>query len=311
MPVAPPRFRPFRGLAGAFAVARTSTVSTASAGGRATAQSQGGSGVGAGAGAVDTAVRAALAPWEQVSRRAVQSAGARPAAVTTAPPEACADGGTRTATFDDRDGNSTTSAGDVVTVVFAGCAFDQVVLDGTMVVTVASVTGDTDLSGTMQFQDVKVTAGSAVTTITGSADVTETDDGSQTDDTIVVGSNGLKLALASPAYTDSIGLVHGFTIATTTSDDGDAAMIRLDGSFAPASLLTPVGNLLTVATVQPLVLGGGAYASAGQLRVIDNVGGNLVITAIDGASVDLRLNVKSDDTSEDDVVVAWSTLLPS
>lgn len=293
-------------VASGFAVARTSTVS---AGDRATAQSVGRNGTGAAASSLDSAVRGALAPLLS-QRRVAQSARVQPAAGVAAPAEACANGGTRTATFDDRDGNSATSSGDVVTVAFAGCSFDQAVLDGTMVMTVSATTGTTTLSGAMQFQHVKVTAGSVVTTITGQADVSETDTGSETDIGIVAGSAGLSVAVASPSYDDTISMSAGFSIATTASDTADGATIRVDGSFVATSLPS-LDGALTVATLQPVVVtAASAYPTAGKLRVTDHAGGTLLLTVVDGTQVDLQLDANADGTFEGDTVVAWSALIP-
>jgi hypothetical protein len=265
--------------------------------------------VGGAAGALDGAVRAALTPL-LAQRRGVQSASAHPAAIVTAPPEACANGGTRSATFDDRDDNSATSAGDVVTVTFAACSFDQVVLDGTMVMTVTSATAGTTLAGSMQFQQLKVSSGSMKTTIAGTADVTEADDGSHTDTAIVAGAAGLSIAVASPSYSDTIALANTFTIDTTVDDTTDGATVRIDGSFTASSLPTLNGGL-HVDTVAPLVVSAAsAYPASGQLRIKDDFGAVLLLTVTDATKVHVQLDANGDDTYESDTSVAWSALLP-
>lgn len=293
-------------LSSGFAVARTSTISAAD---RASAQSAGRAGVGSAAGALDSAVRAALTPW-LAQRRTVQSVGAHPAGAVAAPAEACANGGTRSATFDDRDNNAATSAGDIVTVSFAACSFNQVVLDGTMVVTVIAASGGSSLSGAMQFQQVKVTSGSMKTTIAGTADVTETDDGSHTDTAIVVGAAGLSIAVSSPSYSDTIALANTFTIDTSADDSGEGATVRIDGTFSPSSLPTLDGSL-HVDTVAPLALSAAsAYPSSGQVRVTDDFGAVLLLTVTDATKVALQLDADGNDTFEADTSVAWSALLP-
>jgi hypothetical protein len=297
-------------LSSGFAVARTSSVST-TATDRAGAQSATNAGTGGAAGALDGAVRAALTPWLAQRRSTIQSAGAHPAAAVAAPPETCANGGTRSANFDDRDNNSATSAGDVVTVTFAACSFDQVVLDGTMVVNVTAVSA-TSLSGSMQFQQVKVTSGSMKTTIAGAADVTETDDGSHTDTAIVVGAAGLSIAVASPSYSDTVSLVNTFTIDTSASDTADGATVRIDGPFTASSLPSLDGHALRVDTVAPLVVSAtSGYPASGQLRIKDDYGGVLLLTVTDATKVHLQLDADGNDTYESDTSVAWSALLPN
>lgn len=294
-------------LSGGFAVARTSTVSVLGAD-RARAQSAGPAGLGSATGALDSAVRAALAPLA-APRRGIQAAGPRTAAVIAPPADHCTDGGTRSASVDDRDGNSATSAGDVVTVTFAGCRFDQVVLDGTMVMTVAAADGDTSLSGAMQFQHVKVAAGSVVTTITGAADVTETESGTETDTGIVARSPNLSVAVASPSYTDTVTMFAGFTISTVTTD-ADGATVRVDGAFQASSLPTLEG-VLHVTTVEPVVVSSAsAWPTAGQLRVTDDFHAVLLLSVHGTTDVDLKLDADGDGLFEGDTVVPWTTLLP-
>lgn len=293
-------------LSSGFAVARTSTVSAAD---RAGAQAASRSGAGSAAGALDGAVRAALAPLV-AQRRTAQAAGAHAAAVVTPPAETCANGGTRSAVFDDRDNNSATSSGDVVTVTFAACSFDQVVLDGTMVMTVAAATSGTTLAGSMQFKQVKVTSGSMKTTIAGTADVTETDDGTRTDTAIVVGAAGLVIAVSSPSYSDTVSLANTFTIDTSVDDATDAATVRIDGSFMASSLPSLDGGL-HVETLAPLAVSAASgYPASGQLRIKDDVGGVLLLTVTDDTTVKLQLDANGDDTYESDTSVAWSALLP-
>ena len=296
-------------VAAGFSVARTGTVSVAD--GRARVQSAGRAGLSAGTGALDAAVRAALGSLQfQAARSGIAALGAHVASVLSAPAEACDGGGTRTATFDDRDNNTVTSAGDVVTVVFARCNSDHVVLDGTMVMTVASVTGTTQLSGTMQFQRLTVTTGSLVTTVAGTATVTETDTGTETDIGIVSGATPLSVAMVSPSYTDTITLGSGFTIATASQDAADGDTISLSGNFNAASLPS-LDGVLTVSTLQPVVTtSASAYPTSGKLRVTASGGGVLLLTVANATQVELQLDADGNGSYEGDSFVAWTTLIP-
>jgi hypothetical protein len=197
-----------------------------------------------------------------------------------------------------------------LTVAFAACSFDQVVLDGTMAMTITSVSAGSSLAGAMQFQQVKVASGSLKTTIAGTADVTESDDGSRTETAIVVGASGLTIGVSSPSYSDSIALANTFTIDTSVGDTAGDATVRIDGSFSASSLPAQTGDL-HVDTVTPLAVSASSpYPSAGQMRVTDTVGATLLMTVTDAATVRLQLDADNNDTYESDTSVAWSTLLP-
>jgi hypothetical protein len=289
-------------VAGGFSVAQ---AGTADAHGRTHAQSVGGARAPVGVGAMDKAVRLALARYFN-QRKSVASAKAHPAAVSSSTDD-CSGGGTRSASFNDVDNSLTASVGDVVTVSFDQCQDSGSLLDGALVVTLASVPNDTQLSGTAQFQQLSVTDGTVTSQIDGAVTLSETDTGSEADVTLTIGTLGLAVSASSPTYADAIAFDPGMTIVTTDQYNADRTTVTLDGSFSATS----IGGRVTIETLAPIVAHStDDFPVSGQVRVTGADDGRLLLTIVDTTKVELQLDADGNGVYEGDVFIDWTTLLP-
>ncbi len=284
-------------IASGFAVAQTQTSGSSGASA---------AGASRNAHSLAAAVRHALGAVG-ARRSAVASAGAHPAA-TTSDTEQCGVSGNFTSSFDDKDGNNQLSAGDVVNVVFSQCRdSSEELVDGTLVITVTSVTSQEQFVASAVLQNFKVVEADLSSTINGNVTITENDNGVEDDTTLVVGSGGLAVATSSTSYNDTITFENGMRIVTHESDTSSSDSITLDGGFSATS----ISGSVTVATLQPIVqTEGNPYPTSGQVRVTGAGNSALQLTALNATQVELKLDANGDGTYEGTTDVDWSTLIP-
>lgn len=240
-------------------------------------------------------------------RKGVASVGAHSSAVSSST-SACANGGTFTSTFDDKDGNSQVSGGDVITATFAQCRESATqTVDGTVIVTVSSTPTGTQFLASVQFQNLSVNDAGASSAIDGLVSVSEIDTDTRSDSTITIGTQGLTAKLASSTYNDTLVFDAGLTVAVGVDDDSGSVTISMAGAFTSQTL----GGRVTVATPTPLFEGAAdAFPSSGVLRMTGASGSTLLLTALNASQAQLQLDAGGDGTYESTTTVAWTTLVP-
>lgn len=240
-------------------------------------------------------------------RKGVASAGAHAAAVST-DTSACADGGSFTTTFDDKDGNGQVSGGDVITAVFAQCRDTATLtISGTVAITVSGTPTATQFSANAQFQQVSVADLGATSTIDGQVGITEVDTSTRSDSTLTVGSAGLTVGVASSSYTDTLVFDAGTAFAAGLDITSGDATVTTNGGFSSQRLAGHVA----IATVTPLFeAAADAYPSSGVVRITGASGSKLLLTVLSNTQVQLQLDANGDGTYEGTDVVAWATLVP-
>lgn len=237
-------------------------------------------------------------------RKGIASVGAHPSSATTA----CADGGTLTTSFDDKDGNSVVSTGDVITIAFAQCHETVAsTVDGAVTILVSSTPTASQFAASVQFQALAVVDAGASSSINGQVSVAETDTDTRSDSTITVGAQGLTATLVSSTYTDTLAFDAGMVVTTGSDHSIDDVSITMAGSFASRTL----GGRVTVATPTPLFEGAAdAFPSSGVLRITGISGSTLVVTALNSSQAQLQLDANGDGTFESTSTVAWTSLVP-
>ena len=242
------------------------------------------------------------------ARRArVASAGAHPAAVST-DTEPCADGGSISTSFDDKDGNRQLTGGDVITATFAQCRDDATTaIDGAIAITLSSTPTATQIVANAQFQHVSIAATGVTSVIDGLAGINETDTSTTSTTALNAGTGGLTVSVASSSYTDTLVFDAGTAFNTSFDETSGNSTSSLHGAFTSSLLAGHV----TVDT--PTALAQGAadpYPSSGVIHVVGASGSALLITVVSSSQVQLQLDANGDGTYESASNVAWSTLVP-
>ena len=240
-------------------------------------------------------------------RRSVASVGAHAAAVSSAT-DSCADGGTVTTSFDDKDGNGVVSNGDVLTAAFSQCRDSATLtINGTVTVTMTGTPTASQFAASAQLQNVSVVDGGATSTLSGTVSMTESDSPGSSDSAITVGSAGLTITVASASYNDTLVFDAGTVVTTDESSASGTTSITASGAFTSHSL----GGHVTIATPTPIVQADAdAYPGSGVIRVTGASGSTLLITVLSNSQVQLQLDANGDGTYASTTSVAWTTLVP-
>ena len=240
-------------------------------------------------------------------RKGVAGASAHPLA-TTVDTNACDVSGTMTTSFNDKDGNSQLSSGDVLTATFAQCKESATLsVSGVVVVTITATPTDTQFLANAQFQSLAVQDSGVTTTLSGAVAISETDSDTQSNTTIAVATGGLNATIVSSGYNDTVAFESGMVFTTSVVDASATFSVAMAGTFSATS----IGGRVTIATPVPLTQGfTDAYPSHGQVRLTGASGSTLLATVLSATQVELKLDANGDGTFESDTTVAWSTLIP-
>jgi hypothetical protein len=249
--------------------------------------------------------RAVAAARDQ--RKGIASASLHPTAATSDVVN-CGVSGTVTTTFDDRDGNSVISSGDVITATFAQCKDSATLaINGAIAVTLTGTPTATQFTANADFQNIVVTDNGASATISGNVAVAENDMSTLSRTTLTVGNGGLSVATASSSYNDSVSYSAGFVIDTAVVAVGGGVTASLAGTMTAQSL----GGSVTIATPLALVQSpADNYPSVGQIVITGASGSTVRATVLDNTQVKLELDANGDGSYESTSTVAWATLIP-
>lgn len=238
-------------------------------------------------------------------RKGIASASAHPAG-TTSSVQACAVSGTIATTWNDHDGDTLLSNGDVLTADFAQCHQSSTLsFNGTLVITLTGTPSAMAFKADAVFQNVTVVHGGVSSTLKGTVSLDEVDTDTISSTTFTVGSGGLEETVSSPSYTDAIVFNAG-TVVSSSYLAGTSSL-TLNGSFSAQS----IGGSVTISTPQPLYQRtGDAFPSSGQVLIAGAGGSKLLASVLDSSQVQLQVDANGDGTYDSTTTVAWSALLP-
>lgn len=239
-------------------------------------------------------------------RATIQSASTHPSAVGS-DTEACAAGGSLTATFNDVDGNQQISAGDILSIQFNDCRDSATSLyNGKAVVTISTAPSAEQITANADFQNVSAVEGGLTSTVDGALSIAETDSVTESDITLTVGAGGLTETMASAGYNDVVTLAAGLRITVQDVFAANRSTMTFDGVLDAQS----VGGGVTLTTKSPIVLlDSDTYPSAGAIQA-KGAHGTLLVTVLGTTSVQLQLDADDDGTYESTTTTAWTSLIP-
>jgi hypothetical protein len=232
--------------------------------------------------------------------RAGSSARQRVAAAPVVLPiEACAAGGTRAVTLDDRDGSLGPSLGDMLDVTFTACSDDaETRVDGRVhvVLTQWSTAPMLSLQAEVSTASLVRTAldGSRTVRYEGSARVEYARNSASDDYTAwrVPAGAALTLAVAHPRYTDTLTWLPGLAVGQRRSGPGPVGpasrrvWYEINGPLASAA----AGGWVSAFAAGPLLryIDRDAFPSEGQAQVVGELGAlQLQIPSVQQVQIDL------------------------
>lgn len=226
-------------------------------------------------------------------------------AVTTVS-EACPDGGTSSATFDDADGDGALSTGDSGSFSFVGCRFADVVLSGRFAFSGVVVTGtpsspSRSIAATFTFESMTASGPAGSGSASGDVSIQAAIAGTA--------RQVIDVALAG----NSLTVVEN---ARTRTLSGYSGQLRLDegaGSFRYAVQGTVSGTGLpgTVSVTTPTAFVGtiGGFPASGAMLLRAADGSAARVTATSPVSVTLEVDANADGAFESSSTLTWAQLV--
>jgi hypothetical protein len=235
--------------------------------------------------------------------------------------EACPGGGSLTMAIDDRDGNSTLSAGDLMTFTFSQCREDaSTMVNGALTMGIASVSQSAtamQLSGVFTFQQLVMVDDSYTASMNGAMNATYTETSSSTGTTTrldaTVTPAGFVAQGSTPTVNDTFTYDGGFVAVAieflpSASTTMGWSTTTLNGTVLVASL----GGRLTLATdpANPVhQMSAALHPDTGQVSVLGNAS-RLRLTVLATDNVRSELDANNDGTYESTKELTWAQLLP-
>jgi hypothetical protein len=226
--------------------------------------------------------------------------------------EACSGGGSLTVSVDDKNGNQDLDAGESATIVAAQCVEAGASMNGSIAMTVNTLTGDA--SGDVYAMSVSMTLTSLTATLSGG---TVSGSGAMGIDFAFSAANAGTVALTvdslsvsgtfnNVAYTRSL---KDFKISETRTASGFGYMSSslVSGTFSSSGLES---KTVTLSTVQAIVQQSSSdYPSSGQILATGLNGSKARITVQSESSVLIELDANGDNAYEESVAKPWNELL--
>ncbi len=225
----------------------------------------------------------------------------------------CDGGGSLSTAANDANGNLRVDAGDSAALTLNNCGFEGQVLNGKLVLTVISVTGNPDdgppysLSVNLAFDNLTAQSPS----------VTSVGNGSMAMALTARGSNDQSLSLGTPSFALSTtygGTTYGKVLTNYETsveerpvDSGFTSTVSVKGTLSSSAFES---KSISVATPTPFVTTSGqGYPGSGQLIVTGAAGSTLRITATNATTVLLELDADANGSYETIISKPWSEML--
>lgn len=226
--------------------------------------------------------------------------------------ENCAGGGTLSISANDANGNLKVDAGDGAILTATNCVFEGQSLNGKLVLTVNSMTGDTDrfpfsLSVNVGFENLAAQSSTIRTVGNGTMRVTLAAR-AVNNQSLSVDTSSFVLSATYGGATYTKGLTNylmsqnltpvgsGFT--STTSTSGTLSSSAFESKSFTASTPTPFVRSSTQ-----------AYPASGQFIIAGAAGSKVRITAINATTLRIELDADANDVYETSTTKLWTEML--
>lgn len=227
--------------------------------------------------------------------------------------EPCTQGGTITATLNDRNGNEELDAGESASLVMNNCREDGVLLNGRLSIAVSRLSGDPDaypfnLSASVELVNFSISDGPLVITGSGTQDI----------DIAMRSDNEQSYAVRTAQFSSTLSHAGSPTYNQTVRDY--ALNMQLTPAGRNATVRTTSGGILfsssldarpvTIATPEAFVRSSvQPYWSSGQMVITDQTGAKVQARALDAGTVRIELDGDGDGVYETGITQPWSQLL--
>lgn len=243
--------------------------------------------------------------------------GGRKAIAAVSPPQTldCAVSGTATGTLDDRDNTGTVTVGDVLSLSFNACSdVAGEVLNGSMSATYTQIVqAPLTVGAVVAVANLGFSQANYNASIDGGFHLTYAEPSATTSTIRVVVPNALALRASTPAYSDTVTLLDGYTVDSRYDADalppGSNIPGRTTSTATGAVASTVAGGFVRVTTLQPMVQYDiDPYPRSGQLDVVGK-NGSLQAVVLSTSQVQIDLDADGNGVFDGSKVVAWDQLL--
>lgn len=223
---------------------------------------------------------------------------------------ACTVSGSYSGSVNDRDENRALSVGDTVSVTFSDCVEEAgVVMNGKMSFTYTQISQSPVTVGasvSAEGLSVRETATSYVASMNGGFNFTYSEPTASTGVTRMVVPDALEIGAQTPAFSDTVTLLDGYTVDSTYDTTAPARTV----STATGPVASQrAGGFVRVSTAVPLVqYDTEDYPHSGQI-IATGLTGKLRATVQSNTTVQIELDAAGDGTYETSKTVTWISLL--
>lgn len=245
------------------------------------------------------------------------TSGGRKAIAAVSPPQTldCAVSGTATGTVDDRDNTGTLTVGDVLSLSFNACSdVAGEVLNGSMSATYTQIVqAPLTVGATVAVANLGFSQANYNASIDGAFSLTYSEPSATASTIRIVVPNALALRASTPAYSDTVTLLDGYTVDSRYDADALPPVGNVPGrtttTASGAVASTVAGGFVRITTLQPMIQYDiDPYPRSGQLDVVGK-NGSLQAVVLSTSQVQIDLDADGNGVFDGSKVVAWDQLL--
>jgi hypothetical protein len=217
-------------------------------------------------------------------------------------------------TLDDRDNSQGPSAGDVLSAIFSACSdVAGEVINGRMNATYTqAVPSPLTVGASVTLSDLSLTDGPRSVAASGAFAFTYPEPSASVATLRMVVGNSLVMRVTTPAFTDTVTMLDGYTIDTaedfTAVPPGGGTPGRSTTTVTGKVSSTAAGGTVQVDTLNAIVqYADDDYPRAGRLGVTGK-NGSLQATALSATEVRIETDVNGDGQFDASTTVPWTQL---
>ena len=226
--------------------------------------------------------------------------------------ENCEGGGTLTISVNDANGNLREDAGDSATLTANNCSFEGAFLNGQLVLTLNSVTGNPDyfpysLSVTLGFNNLTAQSSSLRTVGNGSVALS-INARATNNQSLVLRASSLSLSSTYGATTYNKTLTgYETSVELIPAASGFTSTTSVNGALSSSAFES---KSISIATLTPFVrTNAQTYPSSGQLVITGAAGGKVRVTGTSATTMLIELDADANGSYENSTSKRWSEML--
>lgn len=240
------------------------------------------------------------------------SASATAVGVVSTDTVSCDGGGSLTISENDVNGNQSADPGDSGSITATNCAFEGSLLNGELIVTFISVTGDMDsfpftTSASIKFNNFGAQVGSARSVGNGTLVISiNAPNANNLSVALSTSSFGFSTAYGDVTYNKT--LTNYFSsVSTSPTGSGMASTTSTSGMLSSSAFDS---KSIDIATPTPFVrVGAQAYPSSGQLLITGASGSKVRLNATSATQILIELDADGNGSYETSISKLWSEML--